>query len=156
VRRQRRLAHLCQQAGITSEALTFQTPKDAHGFSSYHDMPDAVRKAVLAHLNASPRKFTGIVCYNDNVGAGVMDALADAGLRVPQDVSVIGHDNFEGRRCRPKLTSVDHRLAEMGRKAAELLLSMVGDRARVEELRGHRELIDPLLVVRDSTGPARG
>jgi LacI family transcriptional regulator, galactose operon repressor len=152
--RQQRFEQYCKKLGIAAETVQYNTPERKTPFLSYHDIPDAAREAMEKHLKAKPRQFTGVVCYNDNVGVGILDALADAGLRVPEDVSVVGHDNFEGRRCRPKLTSVDHCLNDMGVRAAELLMKMIEDPSLVEELRETRELVGPTLVVRGSTGPA--
>jgi LacI family transcriptional regulator len=156
VNRQATLVACCQRHGVAVEVLNFRVPTGAQGFVSYHDVPDAARDAVLERLQARRRDFTAVICYNDNMGVGVVDALLSAGLRVPEDVSVIGHDDFEGRRSRPKLTSVDHRLGEMGKRAAEVLLEMMQSPAAVETLRGKRELVEPVLAVRGSTGPVSG
>lgn len=143
----------CNELGIATEALDFRHVSP-EGFEHYQSQPDAAREAMAAYLKSKPRSFTGIVCYNDNCATGVMDALADAGLDVPKDVSVVGHDDVEGRRCRPKLTSVDHRLEEMGKRSAELLMQMIENPERIADLRGTREMIQPRLMVRGSTGKA--
>lgn len=147
------LARRCAELGLHSEALEYVVPIDDHGFEQYHGVADAAREAVARRL-AGPRSFTGVIAYNDITAVGVVDALTDAGLNVPRDVSVVGHDDFEGRQCRPRLTSVDHRLDEMGRMAAELLVRLIEDPSLEKELRGKTEFVEPRLSVRGSTGPA--
>ncbi len=98
---------------------------------------------------------TAIVCYNDITAIGVCRALAAAGLRVPQDMSVVGFDNFEAQYAIPPLTTIDHRVAQMGAKAAEVLIDMVEQPARRAHHMGRRHVIQPRIVVRASTGPAR-
>lgn len=78
---------------------------------------------VLGAAIARSRRPSAVVAMNDRVALGAYQALADAGLRVPDDVSVLA---FEGsslaRWLRPALTSVDRDLHRMGRRAIELLL----------------------------------
>ena len=76
---------------------------------------------------------------------------AEAGLRVPRDVSVTGFDDVQARLLVPALTSVSHMLVEMGQRSVELLLQMVEDRDRTAALRGYREEIVPTLRTRSST-----
>ena len=121
----------------------------------YHGIPHAAHAAMTRHLGNDKRTFTGVVAYNDNVGIGALDALEDAGLNVPRDVSLVGHDDYEGRRLRPKLTSVDHRLDEMGRLAAEWLIKIQLDPELLKSSRGQRDIIEPRLAVRGSTAAAK-
>lgn len=61
-----------------------------------------------------------ILCGNDQIGRGAIDALRELGRRVPDDVAVMGHDNWKilATGSRPPLTSVDMNLEELGRRAA--------------------------------------
>jgi GntR family transcriptional regulator of arabinose operon len=78
------------------------------------------------YLLQQARPPTAIVCYNDEVAMKVMEAVRDAGLEVPRDISVIGYDNSHlAEACLPKMTSINHPKEEMGRRAAELILDMV-------------------------------
>lgn len=87
-------------------------------------------------------KFTALLCLNDRLAFGAYQALAEAGLRIPTDVAVMGFDNDElASYLRPGLTTVALPHEEMGRKAVSL---MMGD----DEPREH--LIDMPLVVRGS------
>ncbi|KKX25700.1 LacI family transcriptional regulator [Rhizobiaceae bacterium LC148] len=71
-------------------------------------------------------KPDGIFCGNDQIARGVIDALRERGVRVPEDVSVIGFDNWEimADQARPPLTSVDMNLKELGREAGRTVLAL--------------------------------
>ncbi len=94
-------------------------------------------------------KPDAIFCGNDQIARGVIDALRERGIRVPNDVAVIGFDNWEimAEQTRPPLTSVDMGLKAIGREAGLTVLAM----AEGQEVgRGVRKL--PChLVVRESS-----
>jgi DNA-binding LacI/PurR family transcriptional regulator len=103
----------------------------------------------MQRLLALPRKPTAIFARNDFTAMGAMCAIHDAGLRVPEDFSVVGFDNVPlAAYTSPPLTTVHQPTPEQGRQAATLLLERIeGDRARAR-----REIIlDCQLVVRAST-----
>lgn len=91
-----------------------------------------------------------IVCGSDQIARGVLDTLRESGRRVPEDVAVTGHDNWEilALNARPQLTSIDMNLEELGRRAAALLFDAI-------EGNPHHgtEVIPSRLVPRGSTGP---
>jgi DNA-binding LacI/PurR family transcriptional regulator len=96
---------------------------------------------------------TGIVCDGDEVAAGVLRALANIGLNVPHDVSVIGYSGLVfGDYLNPPLTTIAQPFEEIGRVAVRTLLNHVEAKAAGEtgKLSG-MELLPPVLVVRDST-----
>lgn len=94
-----------------------------------------------------PNPPTAIFASNDVMAMGVMDAIRNRGLRVPDDVSVVGFDDIpQASLVRPALTTINQPLEKMGRVAAQVLLSMLDDPEKVTariELPTH-------LVVRDS------
>jgi LacI family transcriptional regulator len=94
---------------------------------------------------------TALVGFNDKAAVGALQAAAERGLRVPQDVSVAGFDDIDlSRATSPMLTTVRQPLAELGRMAVSLLMRLL-DRHQLEAL--HVELATEL-VIRDSTGVA--
>lgn len=97
-----------------------------------------------------PVRPTAIFAGADIVAMGALDAIAEAGLRVPQDISVAGYDNTTFAAFRPiSLTSVDQAGREIGVNAARLLLDRIADRSRpTTQIR-----LSPTLVVRRTTAP---
>ena len=110
----------------------------------------AGRQAAAALLDRSPRP-TAIVCFNDKVAVGTLQAARDRGLRVPADLSIAGFDDIDlSQATDPALTTVRQPLQEMGRIAVSQLMRVL-DGHQPEAL--HIELATTL-VVRNSTGRA--
>ncbi len=101
-------------------------------------------------LDLRPRP-TAVVCFNDKVAVGVLEAAAARGLRVPEDLSVAGFDDIDvSRATTPRLTTVRQPLQEMGRTAVTMLMRQLDGHA-------HEALsieLQTRLIVRESTGPA--
>ncbi|MFJ2744855.1 LacI family DNA-binding transcriptional regulator [Streptomyces sp. NPDC087440] len=99
------------------------------------------------------RGATGIVCASDPLALGAVRAARRLGLRVPQDVSVVGYDDSAFMTCtEPPLTTVRQPIEAMGRAAVELLILQIqGSDVPHSEL-----LFDPELVVRGSTAQPSG
>ena len=94
---------------------------------------------------------TAVLAYNDLVAFGLLQRLRQRGVRVPEDISVVGVDNIPmSALTTPSLTSVGIPLVSCGRAAVDMLLSLV--REPSEEPAHHHDLSFQL-VVRDSTGP---
>ena len=96
-------------------------------------------------------EFTAIFAFNDPSAIGAMRALHEGGLRVPEDVSVVGFDDIDSAAFHnPGLTTIRQPLRSMGAIAARSLLDHLSGGERV----GAQISVDPELVVRQSTGPA--
>jgi LacI family transcriptional regulator len=107
---------------------------------------------AATRLLDEPDPPTAIFAFNDNTAIGALRVARERGLRVPEDISVVGFDDSEQSAIvSPSLTTVRQPLAEMGRMAVSLLLRLL-EGQRLEAL--HVEL-KTRLVVRDSTGPVR-
>jgi LacI family transcriptional regulator len=95
---------------------------------------------------------TAIFASNDNMAVGAMRAVLERGLRVPDDISIVGFDDTElARNVFPRLTTVRQPLAELGRTVVSLLNRLI-EGQRTEALRIE---LATRLVVRESTCPAR-
>jgi len=112
------------------------------------DSLEGGRRAARTLLSTNP-KLTAIMCVNDFMAVGAMREIRGRGLRVPEDISVTGFDNIKlAQFCYPALTSVNIPRDEIGKIICDSLLP--DDKIRFE----HEIVIDPELVVRDSSGPA--
>jgi LacI family transcriptional regulator len=100
-------------------------------------------------LLARKRRFTALFAYNDISAIGSIRAFQEAGLRVPEDVSVVGFDDIRiAVHNNPSLTTVRQPLQKMGEIAARTLLNRIEDHEDwVPEI-----AIEPEFVVRHSTG----
>ena len=99
--------------------------------------------AALALLDL-PELPTAIFASNDVMAFGVMEAVRDRGLRIPEDISIIGFDNIpQAVQVSPQLTTIQQPLAEMGREAARRLLGLIQEPERPY---AHVELPTQLMV----------
>ncbi|MFC7484886.1 substrate-binding domain-containing protein [Luedemannella flava] len=109
------------------------------------------RQAARMLLAAQP-EVDAIFCGSDQIAVGVADALHEAGKRIPDDIALVGYDNWEvfSADARPPLTTIDLNLQQIGATAARHLFAAIdGDRASGIIRQPAR------LVVRESTGPRR-
>jgi DNA-binding LacI/PurR family transcriptional regulator len=128
-------------------------------FGPFHP---SIEGGLVAGESALSETATAIVAHNDLVAIGVLKRLAQRGVRVPEDMSVVGFDDIFGADfCDPPLTTLSDRTEQAGRSAVDLLLSLVAlgtgadDGDTDEEV---AEIVAPTqLVIRRSTGrPRRG
>jgi len=110
---------------------------DARGYSVMEEI-----------LRLDPRP-DGVFCYNDPTALGAINAILDAGLRVPEDIAVIGCGNVHyDASLRVPLSSIDQQSSAIGEHAAHLALSLI-------EKKGPHEprciTLEPRLVMRSST-----
>lgn len=95
-------------------------------------------------------QFTAIVCYNDIAAIGAIRALRDHGLRVPEDISVVGFDDIQSAAFHnPSLTTIHQPLHKMGTIAARVLLGRVRGQDSVPDTMS----VLPELIIRESSCP---
>ncbi|MGC5165400.1 LacI family DNA-binding transcriptional regulator [Luteimicrobium sp. DT211] len=110
--------------------------------------------ALAADLLAGPDRPTAVFACSDTMALGVYDAAASAGLKVPDDVAVVGFDDLpEAEWVVPGLTSVRQPIAQMGEAALRMLLR-ISDSSLVAGADAPREELATTLVVRGSTSAA--
>lgn len=103
-------------------------------------------KELAARIRGG-EEITAIFAANDQMALGLLAALHDSGLRVPQDVSVVGFDDLpEAPYFTPPLTTVRQDFAELGRRGVQLVV------ARLAGQDLHPDPVPPALLVRSSTG----
>lgn len=105
---------------VTAHRLDKDSRLVLYGRFSRESAEKRVREALAAGV-----EFDGVVAFNDYCAIGALQALADAGLRVPEDVAVIGCDDVaEAELVRPSLSSISFSQYQMGRAAAAELLRL--------------------------------
>ena len=116
------------------------------------DYTDIAGVRAAERLLASGELPTAVFAANDLVAAGLIDRLEDDGLRIPDDLSVVGYDNtFLAALHHVSLTTVDQPRPEMGRRA----FAVLAERVKGGRMTPVHARITPSLVVRSTTGPPR-
>ena len=96
------------------------------------------------------KSFTAIFAHNDRIARGAVRALFEVGLRVPDDVSIIGYDDTaEAEFSNPPLTTIKQPMTEVGEAATRFLIQMIEDPAITPK----QVLFDTTLVIRSSCAP---
>jgi LacI family transcriptional regulator len=138
------ICEVAQRIGVTiDQELTVQLDMD--------DPTPQLGYPFAKQLLARKKPFTALFAYNDISAIGAIRALQEQGLRVPQDVSVMGFDDIPVAAFNtPTLTTVRQPLARMGQVAAQTLLERIAGRDDYPS----EIAIEPELVVRESTAKA--
>jgi LacI family transcriptional regulator len=133
---------LCQ--AIEEAGLHWQADTALSG-----EWSEAWGRAAVQHLLAMRPSVDAIFCGSDQIARGTVDALRDRGVGVPDDIAVVGFDNWQviATATRPPLTTVDMQLHELGRQAGMRMLELIDG----QKLRGTFRL-PCSLVVRRSCG----
>jgi len=103
----------------------------------------AFSKSLLSRAN----RPTAIVCYNDKTAIKVNKVAKELGLKIPEDLSIVGYDNDEtiSQILDYGITTINHPKEEMGKKAAEILVSLIN-----KEIDNVNYVYDPMIVEKDS------
>ncbi|HEY4090408.1 MAG TPA: LacI family DNA-binding transcriptional regulator [Luteibacter sp.] len=125
--------------------LTFNPALTAVGDFSI----EAGERAIELFLSQG-HPFSAVFCSNDEMAIGAMRALISRGLRVPEDVSIVGFDDIRfSRYTSPSLTTVAQPKNALGREAMTMLIELLND----PEVPPRKRVLSAELVVRGSTGP---
>jgi DNA-binding LacI/PurR family transcriptional regulator len=129
---------------------------EAGGWSTrtgQHPMAPEIGYKPMKALLEKSRDFTAVFCFNDIAAIGAIRALKDVGCSIPGDVSVVGFDDIlSAAFATPSLTTVRQPLVEMGMRGAQVLLERIADKTKQFPA---EIVVQPELVVRESTGPAK-
>jgi LacI family transcriptional regulator len=137
----RRIAHISgdvsyfaarDRAAGAAQALAAAGLELAGGQVRYGSWTEAWGRSATHTLLDHEPDVDAILCGSDQIARGVMDALRDRGARVPDDVAVMGFDNWDPMvsGARPGLTSVDMNFETLGRRAAQALSEAIGGTPR--------------------------
>lgn len=119
----------------------------AFGDFSFESGARAVRQ-----LLSLPEPPTAVFCHNDAMAIGAIQEAKKLGIRVPQDLSVVGFDDIQfAQYCDPPLTTISQPRYEIGRQAMLMMLELL----RGHDVRAGSRLLETTLVVRDSAAPPR-
>jgi DNA-binding LacI/PurR family transcriptional regulator/biotin operon repressor len=112
------------------------------------DRTELLGYELMQKVLGSGQKVDAVLCFNDRLIKGVYQAISEAGLRVSDDIGVVGYDNSGiCEKFTPAVTSVAYRNLEVGEKAAEVLYKQI-NRKDVSSFEFH--MFQPNMVVRDS------
>lgn len=133
-----------QEAGLEPHVFTMS------GSTLFHPPTASERPANTTANRLVSEGFTAAVAFNDYFVIELISQLADLGVRVPDDISLVGYDNVvTSELVRPSVTTIRPAMREVGRRAAQLILDMLDGRS-VSDV-----VLPPELVVRQSSGPVR-
>lgn len=156
----RRLAHITgpeRHLAARDRADGVRTVLAAAGESLVLDQPlwgewsERWGREAAAILLRGGERFDGVFCGSDQIARGVADALREAGRRIPEQVGIVGVDNWDVmvEGCRPPLTTIDLNLSELGHAAATKLLRAIEGHGLEKGV----QLMPCRLVTRHSTEP---
>jgi LacI family transcriptional regulator len=141
--------------GYKSALRTYHIPEDPDLiYEGTFDQPAGYAGAsTLLDLGDIP---TAIFASNDVMAMGAMDAVRNRGLRVPEDISILGFDDIpQSAMVRPALTTVRQPLEQMGRVATQMLIDILSDPEKeTDQMKLPTELIIRGSVQPPKTGPA--
>lgn len=110
----------------------------------------AISEELIPQVLARPDRPDGFFAINDDTAVGVIHVAKRCGLRVPEDVSVCGFTNGErALACDPMLTTIDQRGPELGKQAADILISQVNGLLPLDK--AHKRIVRTSLIVRGTT-----
>lgn len=133
-------------SALLEAGITFDPGSIVRGDYSWLSGYKIMRRFIEARLRP-----TAVMVASDQMAMGAVEAIRVAGLRIPQDISIIGFDDLPTvREMHPSLTTIRQPLYKMGQLATQMLLSLM----RKEELVAWQLVMPTHLIVRESTGPA--
>jgi LacI family transcriptional regulator len=149
VERERHMLKALASKGCQCEFCPYPEPTRPEDFYE-PNLIETARKSVAQRLK-KPYDFTAVICYSDIIAIGAHRAILQAGLRIPEDLSLTGYDALFHEYLTPRLTTIDHRIFEMGLQAGNVMMKMLkGGRTAVRDMQNTIAMIKPELVIGDS------
>lgn len=143
-----------QVSTVEDRLIGYRQALEAADLPAQPDLVVRVDASIEEAASATRRMFelrpdvTALFVYNDFMAVGVLSALLETGLRVPNDIAIVGFDDIVyAPYLRVPLTTISQETDAIGRTAAELLIARLADPGREPQ----RIVLEPHLVVREST-----
>jgi LacI family transcriptional regulator len=134
-----------REAGLAPATVLGTDPPDATAHEQYGY--DVMRE----HLRRTARQFDAVCAIHDGLAYGAIRALTEAGVRVPEDVAVVGFDDQDpSAYFQPPLTTVRQPMRELGMEAGRLLFRRLHEPGM--PIARQRIVLEPTLIVRESSG----
>jgi DNA-binding LacI/PurR family transcriptional regulator len=156
----RRIAYLGDRNGGQSDSERFAGYRRALDEADMPFLPELMVHGdgkpeggmrAMAQLLALPARPTAVFCYNDMTALGALRQIRASGLRVPDDISLIGFDDlYIAQYIEPALTTIRQPMRQMGRMAMETLLHLLAGSESAHSIKVPGELI-----IRESTAPPK-
>jgi len=156
----RRIAYIGDKAGFQSDTERLAGYRQGLAFAGYPLLPELVvhgdgkpegGRQAMEKLLSLPTPPTAVFCYNDMSALGALRALYGHGIKVPDDISLVGFDDLAiASYTSPLLTTVGQPKQQMGRMAMDTMLKLisgVGTKANIK--------VDGELIIRESTAPPK-
>jgi LacI family transcriptional regulator len=91
----------------------------------------------------------GLFCFNDIIAVGAMERALEAGLRIPQNMAIVGCGNFHySSKLQVPLSSVDQKSREIGERAAKMIMTLL---EKPPSARSRSVILEPELIARESS-----
>ena len=153
-----KIAFICLDRAITADRLNaYISAHQAAGIAVREEYiidgytADTLGYMAVEKLLSLPEPPSAIQCINDYTAMGVYSALLELGLKIPEDISVIGYDDIKiAKILNPPLTTISQPILEMGRTAGEMLLQQIKRDQIAREVH-----LPSRLIIRDSTSVPR-
>jgi len=156
----KRIAYIGDQFGFQSDTERFAGYRSALEMADAPFLPELVAHGdgksqggmlAMERLLVLAEPPTAVFCYNDMSALGALRAIHAHGLRVPEDISVVGFDDlFIASYTHPALTTISQPMRHMGRMAMEILLELFSGQNSKTNIK-----VQGQLIVRESTAPPR-
>ena len=125
--------------GVDTASIPYE-----YGYYSYNQSMEAVKKLLNYDLSA-------ILCFNDEMAFGAEQIITSRGLRIPDDISLIGFDNWDiSMYAKIQLTTIERDMGKLAKVGLELLMDQVERKTRGEKIVPVVRKLDTCLVVRES------
>lgn len=145
----------CEKFGVSPIIVNFYNSVKWCFDQKYNNNDDEIIRASIvaaSEILSKPVHPSAIICSQEIIATGLYYASLQKGVNIPDDLSVIGFDDFFANRMYPQLTSINHNLFGIGKRAAEIALECERDATVMENYRGTKEVVPAYLVIRNSTG----